>query len=331
MKKVLSLLLVLSLVGMLFAACGQEEPAPASSGGNEEAAAPAAEEAAPAEKTIKIGFASNSFSDKWQTYLNDAVQAKCDELGVEVIFSDGKGDPATQLANVENHIIEGVDAICIVMVDPSAPKPFINAAEGAGIPIVAVNRFFEGATVFVGSDDINAGNLQAEFVAEALGDAGNLAILEGAPGQTSSVGRTEGNMQIFDAKPDMNVIFQDTGKWDRAKGMEISENWLQSGEKIDAILANNDEMAIGAIRALEAIGMNDDVIVAGVDATPDALEYVKAGTLEVTVFQSPFGQGGTGVEAAIKLVNGEDVPDYVDVPFEKVTMENVDEYIAIWE
>lgn len=316
MKKLLMMLMVLSMMVSLFAGCAQEE-------------APAAEVVE--EKKIVIGMASNSFADKWQTYLNDAVQAKCDELGVEVVFSDGKADPATQLANVENFIVQGVDAILIVMVDPSGPTPFINAAKDAGIPLIAVNRKFDGAEVFVGSDDINAGKMQMEFVAEALGNTGNIAILEGASGQNSAVKRTEGNVMIADSFDGIEIIRQDTGKWDRAKGMEIAENWLQSGDKIDAILANNDEMAIGAIRALEAIGMTDDVIVAGVDGTIDALEYVKAGTLAMTVFQSPFGQGGTGVESALKLIAGESVADYVDVPFEKVTPENVDKYIAIWE
>lgn len=307
MKKLVSMLVLMTLVMTMFTACGQQD-----------------------DGKIVLGFASNSYSDKWQTYLNDAVQAKCDEEGIEVIFSDGKADPATQLANVENMIVEGVDAILIVMVDPSAPKPFIDACEKADIPLIAVNRKVEGVDVFVGSDDVLAGTIQLEYVKEALGGSGNIAILEGMSGQNSAIKRTEGNMNIIDAESGLNVIFQDTGKWDRAKGMEISENWLQSGEKIDAIVANNDEMAIGAIRALEAIGMNDDVVVAGVDATIDALEYVKAGTLEVTVFQSPFGQGGTGVEVALQLLNGDDVPAYVDVPFEKVTMDNVDDYIALW-
>lgn len=283
------------------------------------------------DKDIVIGFASNSFSDKWQTYLNDAVKQKCLDLGIKVVFGDGKNDPATQLANVENFIVEGVDAVLIVMVDPSAPAPFIKACDDAGIPLIAINRKFEGADVFVGSDDIKAGNIQMEFVAEALGGKGNIAILEGEIGQNSSIKRTEGNTEYMKDYPDLKVVFQDSGKWDRAKGMEISENWLQSGETIHAIVANNDEMAIGAIRALTAIDKNDDVIVAGVDATPDALEYVKDGTLEVTVFQSPFGQGGTGVESALKLINGEEVPEYVDVPFEKVTIDNVDKYLEIWQ
>lgn len=323
MKKLLMMLLVLSMMVSLFAGCAEEE-APATA--DKTTVAKEAEK-----EKIVIGMASNSFADKWQTYLNDAVQAKCDELGVEVVFSDGKADPATQLANVENFIVQGVDAILIVMVDPSGPTPFINAAKEAGIPLIAVNRKFDGAEVFVGSDDINAGKMQMEFVAEALGNTGNIAILEGASGQNSAVKRTEGNVMVADTFDGIQIIRQDTGKWDRAKGMEIAENWLQSGDQIDAILANNDEMAIGAIRALEAIGKTDDVIVAGVDGTIDALEYVKAGTLAMTVFQSPFGQGGTGVESALKLIAGESVASYVDVPFEKVTPENVDKYIAIWE
>lgn len=327
MKKLLSLVLLVVLVTTLFVGCTEEQTKSAPVNEEKETTSIDTEK----KDKIVLGFASNSYSDKWQTYLNDAVQKKCDELGVEVVFSDGKDDPATQLANVENFIVEGVDAVLIVMVDPSAPKPFITACENAGIPLIAVNRKFEGADVFVGSDDINAGNIQMEYVVEALGQKGNVVILEGMPGHNSAVKRTEGNTMILDKYPDVQLIFQDTGKWDRAKGMEIAENWLQSGEEINAIIANNDEMAIGAIRALEAIGKNDEVIVAGVDATPDALEYVKNGTLEVTVFQSPFGQGGTGVEAAMDLINGVKVPEYVDVPFEKVTIDNVDEYIKIWE
>lgn len=325
MKKILSLVLLLTLLTTLFVGCGTEKAK------NVDVDKPAEKEQATKNEKLVIGMASNSFADKWQTYLNDAVQAKGDELGIEIVFSDGKADPATQLANVENFIIQGVDAILIVMVDPSAPAPFLKAAKDAGIPLIAVNRKFDGAEVFVGSDDINAGIMQMEFVAKALGNKGNIAILEGMSGQNSAVKRTEGNTTVADKYPDMKVIRQDTGKWDRAKGMEVAENWLQSGDQIDAIIANNDEMAIGAIRALEAVGKTDDVIVAGVDGTIDALAYVKDGTLAMTVFQSPFGQGGVGVESALKLINGESVESYVDVPFQLVTPDNVDEYIAIWQ
>ncbi|MGB6128116.1 MAG: sugar ABC transporter substrate-binding protein [Psychrilyobacter sp.] len=314
MKKVLLLVLsTIILLGVL-SGCGKKD-----------------ESANSEEKEIVIGFASSSFTDKWQTYLNDAARTKGEEMGVKMIFTDGKNDPSTQLANVENYIVEGVDAIIIVMVDTSAPKPIVNACKEAGIPLIAVNRNFEGSDVFVGSDEIMAGELQMEYVLKKLGGKGNVAILQGTPGFESAEKRTNGNEKDLKANPGMKIIFKDSGLWDRAKGMEITENWLESGEKIDAILANNDEMAIGAIRALTAANKNDQVIVGGVDGTIDALKYVKEGTLEVTVFQNPFGQGDLGVESAIKMAKGEKVTKFVEIPFEQVTIDNVDKYIKIWE
>jgi len=315
MKKVLLLVLsTIILLGVL-SGCGKKDV-----GANSEGK----------EKKVVIGFASSSFSDKWQTYLNDAAKAKGDEMGVEMIFTDGKNDPATQLANVENFTIEGVDAIVIVMVDTTAPGPIVNVCKEAGIPLIAVNRNFEGADVFVGSNEIMAGELQMEYVLEKLNRKGNVAILQGTPGFESAFKRTQGNEKHLKDNPDMKIVFKDSGLWDRAKGMEIVENWLESGEQIDAILANNDEMAIGAIRALTAANKNDQVLVGGVDGTIDALKYVKEGTLGVTVFQNPFAQGNSGIESAVKMARGEKVTDYVEVPFEQVTIDNVDKYIEIW-
>lgn len=331
MKKLLSLLLVTMLLVGILGACSNDKKTEDDSKAKAETETKTDDKKEnDTEKKVKIAFASNSYSDKWQTYLNDAARAKCEELGVEVIFSDGKDDSATQLNNVETALADGVQAVLIVMVDPSAPAPFINACKTANVPLIAVNRFFEGAEVFVGSDDINAGNIQAEYVSKKIGDKGNIAILQGMLGQDSVAKRTEGNMQIIEQKPDMKVIFQETGKWDRAKGMEITENWLSSGEEINAIISNNDEMAIGAINAIKAAGKLGEITVAGVDATIDALEYVKNGELDVTVFQNPFGQGGQAVVSAIDLINGKEVKGYIDVPFEEVTKDNVDKYIEIW-
>lgn len=332
MKKVLALILTAVLMMSLFAGCGSKtEVKEETSKETTKTDSKDAEKTEEVEK-IKIHFASNSFADKWQTYLNDAAKAEAEKLGVELEFSDGKEDAATQLNNVETAIASGAKAIIIVMVDPGAPQPFINACKDAGIPIIAANRKFEGANCFIGSDDLVAGGIQADFIGEALGGKGNVAILEGVIGQNSQVKRTEGLKEELAAKyPDIKVVFEETAKWDRAKGMEVTENWLTTGEEINAIAGNNDEMAIGAINALKAAGKLDSVVVAGTDATIDALEYVKNGELEVTCFQSPFGQGQTAVQTAIKLINGEEVPEYIDVPFEKVSIDNVDDYIKIWQ
>ncbi|PAB58236.1 sugar ABC transporter substrate-binding protein [Anaeromicrobium sediminis] len=318
-KRLLALGLVLVLVLSMFVGCGQSTDTSSEEGKKED-------------DKIVIGVAASSFSDKWQTYLYDAIKAEAEKAeNVEVVFTDGKDDSATQLANVENLVAQGVDAIILVIVDTDAPQPYVNLCKDAGIPLVGVNRIFEGSDVYVGSESIDAGIVQMEKVVELIGEKGNIGILRGMAGQEAEIKRTEGNNQIADKYENVNVIRTDIGMWDRAKGMEITENWLQSGDEFAAIVSNNDEMAIGAIRALEAEGKLDDVVVAGVDATMDALEYVKDGKLDVTVFQSPFGQGGESLKAAVKLVKGEKVEKNVWVPFELVTKENVEEYIAKWQ
>ncbi|MCT4593863.1 MAG: sugar ABC transporter substrate-binding protein [Anaeromicrobium sp.] len=318
-KKFLALGLVLVLVLSMFVGCGQSTNTSSEEGKKED-------------DKIVIGVAASSFSDKWQTYLYDAIKAEAEKEGnVEVVFTDGKDDSATQLANVENLVAQGVDAIILVIVDTDAPQPYVKLCKEAKIPLIGVNRIFEGCDVYVGSESIDAGIVQMEKVVELIGKKGNIGILRGPAGQEAEIKRTEGNKQVADKYENVNIIRTEVGMWDRAKGMEITENWIQSGDEFAAIVSNNDEMAIGAIRALEAEGKLDDVIVAGVDATIDALEYVKEGKLDITVFQSPFGQGGESLKAAVKLVKGEKVEKNLWVPFELVTKENVEEYIAKWQ
>ena len=290
------------------------------------------EQGASEKETIRIGVASYSFGEKWQTYMYDAMKAEAEKIGnVELVFTDGKADSATQLGNVENLISQGVDAIILCIVDTSAPAPFIDLAKNAGIPLIGVNQYFEGADAYVGSRSIDAGIMQMEEVAKLLNYQGNVAILQGMMGHEAAVMRTEGNKQIIKKHEGLNLVRENTAKWDRAEGMTLMENWLQSGEKIDAVVANNDEMAIGAIMALKAEGKLDDVIVAGIDATIDALEFVKSGEMDVTIFQSPFGQGGGSVRVAVDMVNGKTVEKETWIPFEVVTKENVSEYEAKWK
>lgn len=278
---------------------------------------------------ITIGVLTSTFSDKWLSYLHDAMQKKADELGVELIMTDGRDDVGTQLANLENLIARNVDAIVACMVDVSAATPFVQRCKEAGIPLIGVNRPFEGCDVYVGGDSLQSGVVQMEEVARMMNYKGRIGILMGMLGHEAQIKRTEGNEMVVAKYPDMKIVIKDTGSWDRAKGMEIMENWIQSGIELDAVVSNNDEMAIGAIRALEAAGKLDKVIVAGIDATPDALKFVKEGSLKVTVFQNPFKQGGGAIEAAVKVVKGEPVESIL-IPYDLITAENVDEYIKIW-
>lgn len=287
---------------------------------------------------IVIGAAMPIFDDKWLSYLYDAIREYDEEHDeIEVKMVDAKNDSSTQLKQVEQFVVEGVDAIVTIPVETSSVGPLVNAAKSANIPIVVVNRLPEGDVVnkidaYVGSESIQAGRLQMEEVAKLLNNKGNIAIMNGELGHEAAIKRTEGNKEIINKHAGMKVVREGTAKWQRADGIKLMENWIQSGEKIDALVSNNDEMAIGAIMALEAAGKLDEVVVAGVDGTPDALKYIQEGKLKVSVFQDPVKQGQGGIETAVKLAKGEKLKDkMVWVPYELITKDNVQEYVKRWE
>ncbi|MFC7440299.1 sugar ABC transporter substrate-binding protein [Laceyella putida] len=284
---------------------------------------------------LVIGVALPDFDDKWLSYLHDGMKEyQKTQKDVEVIYVDAQNDASKQLSQIENFTLQQVDAIVLVPVDTVSAPDLVDKANQANVPIVVVNRQYKGvdkATAYVGSESIKAGLMEMEEVAKILNGKGNIAIMNGQMGHEAQIKRTEGNKQIIKKHPGMKVVLEGTAEWDRAKGMNLMENWLQSGKKIDAVVANNDEMAIGAIMALEAAGKLNDVIVAGVDATPDALGFVKEGKLKATVFQNAKGQGKGGLETAIKAAKGEQVEKFNWIPYELVTKNNVDEYIKKWQ
>ncbi len=247
-------------------------------------------------------------------------------------MTDGKDDPAQQLNQIETLLVKGVDALVVVPVDISAMPPIVMKAKEAGVKLVVVNRLpdeylMEDIDVYCGSESIQAGIMQAEWVAEAMQpEGGKVGIIMGPLGQEAPTMRTKGNKDVFAEYDNITVVMEAEGKWDRAKGQQIAENWLQSGKGLKAIVCNNDEMAIGALLAARSMGYSDeDLLIAGIDATPDALEYIGNG-LDVTVYQSAVGQGYGGAEAAYKLIKGEPVEKMYFIPYELVTPENVDEF-----
>jgi inositol transport system substrate-binding protein len=231
-----------------------------------------------------------------------------------------------QLGQVENFISQKVDAIIVIPVDTDAAGPMTAKAQAAKIPLVYVNRRpsdLPKGVPYVGSDSLYAGTVEMESLAKLAGGKGNVVILQGDPANEAAVLRTKGCNDVVAKNPGMKVTKTQAGNWYRDKGLSIMENWIQTGERIDVVCANNDEMALGAIQALKNAKLLDKVFVGGVDATKDALAAMKAGELEVTVFQDAKGQGGGGVDAAVKLAKGESVPDLVDIPYQLVTPDNM--------
>ena len=318
MYRKFNLYLTIVMVLVLLAAC-----APAAS------TEPAAT-APSGDQPITIGL-TMKFDDLWLTTLRDAMTAYAQsQPGVELIAVDSKEDVATQLGQVENFVAQGVDAIIIIPANTDAADPMTKAAQDAGIPLVYVNRIpsnLPEGVAYVGSDSIQAGIMQAEWLAEKLGGKGNVVIMNGDLAQEAAQKRTEGEKQVFATFPDIQIIKEDTASWDRAQGLALMENWLASGDQIDAVASNNDEMAIGALQAIEAAGLLGQILVGGVDASPDALAEMDKGRLNVTVFQNAKGQGEGGIQAAIALARGEQIEQITWIPFELVTPENYKDYM----
>lgn len=285
---------------------------------------------------LHIGIAAASFDDKWMSYMHEGFRKAAKEAGVKITMVDGKNDSAVQQGQIDTFITMGVDAIILVPCQVQAMAPMLDQTEEAGIPVVAVNRLpaepeLSRLATFVGSNEEYAGTVQGEAIAKLLNGKGDVAIIHGQLGHPAEQGRTRGNKMVFDKYPDIHVVLEGTSEWQRAKALQLMENWIQKGTHIDAVVANNDESAIGAAMALEQVGMLDDVFIAGVDATPDALQFMKDGKIDVTVFQDAYGQGYACIGAAIKAANGEDLPKITDIPFLPVTIDKVDEFLAKWE
>lgn len=282
---------------------------------------------------ITIGYAINNMNDTFQTYIVDAAKAKAEEYGYKIEIQDSQEDVVRQQDQVKAMIEQGVDALIVVPVDTSAMEPITNAAVEAGIPLVYVNRnpFGEGevpdGVYYVGSQEIIAGELQAEYLVEIMGEEGGVAILMGILSNEGAVKRTEGNENILSKYPGIEILAKESGNWQKDQGMNITENWITAyGDKLKAILSNNDEMAIGAINALEAAG-RDDVIVMGVDAIPDAVQLVSEGKLAATVLQDANGQGEGAVNVVHKVLQGETPEKVTWIEFKLVTKDNVEEYM----
>lgn len=339
MKKTLAMLLVLLLAVGLFAACSAEPKASESAAEESTAETVAPDESEEAETseaagdTFTIGYVCNNFNDTFQVYVKDAAKAKAEELGLVFKEADSQEDTIKQQDQVKAFIVEGVDALIVVPVSTDATEPITEAAEDAGIPLVYVNRNPFGEDVpdgsyYVGSQEIIAGQMQADFIGEQLGGEGKVCILEGKLDNEGAIKRTEGNTSTFEEKyPGIEVLGIEVGDWQRDQGLEITENWLTAyGNDIDAILANNDEMALGALQCLVNAG-RDDVLVVGVDFIPDAKASIQQeGGMDASVLQDAVGQGEGAVNVVNDVLTKGSAEKLTWIPFVLITPENVDQY-----
>jgi inositol transport system substrate-binding protein len=280
-----------------------------------------------------IGVSMAHFDDNFLTTLREAIGAEAKTRGITIQFEDAQGDVGKQLSQIQNFVAQHVDAIIVNPVDTSATPKMTQLAVAGKTPLVYVNRQPEDKTlppsvVFVGSDEHVSGKLEGEEIARRLGNKGNVVIMEGELASNAAVLRTQDIEDVVKQHPDMKITQKQTANFQRNEAMDLMNNWLTSGDKIDAIAANNDEMAIGAIMALKQAGQDPKkVIIGGIDATADGLAEIANGNLAVTVFQDAKGQGRGAVDAADKLAKGQHVDSIVMVPFQIVTKDNYKQFM----
>jgi inositol transport system substrate-binding protein len=283
---------------------------------------------------VLVGYVINNMNDTFQTYIVDAFKgyfANKPEYTVEV--QDAQEDVVKQQDQVNNLIAKGAKALVVVPVNTSAMAPITKAAQDAKIPLIYVNRNPFGnaqppANVFyVGSQEIVAGQLQMESMGKLLNGQGGVAILMGKLDNEGAILRTQGNEDVIKTKfPNIKVLAKETGNWQRDQGMSLTENWITTyGRSLNGILANNDEMALGAAEALRAAGRTD-IIVMGVDFIPDARTAIGNGTLTASVLQDSTGQGVGAAEAVAKALSGQSQSAVNWIPFVYIDKNNLSQY-----
>jgi ABC-type sugar transport system substrate-binding protein len=285
-----------------------------------------------------VGVSMALFDDNFLTVLRNGMQDYAKTLkGVTLQVEDAQNDVAKQQSQIQNFIAAGVDAIIVNPVDTDATTAMSKIAAEAKIPLIYVNRepvnvdSLPEKQAFVASNEVESGTLETKEVCRLLGGKGTAVIMMGELSNQAARMRTKDVHDVVatDECKGIKIVEEQTANWQRTQGADLMTNWLSSGLEFDAVISNNDEMAIGAIQALKAAGKDmKKVVVAGVDATQDALAAMQAGDLDVTVFQDAAGQGKGALDAALKLVKGEKVDKKVYIPFQLVTPANVKDFVA---
>jgi inositol transport system substrate-binding protein len=279
-------------------------------------------------RKFKIGVTHYGLKNEYTILLSKAQRATASRLGADLDIFNGNYDVKTQYKNFNYMISHKYDAIIFTPVDVDAMADAVAMAVAKKIPVFGVNTQVNSnkLTSYVGSNDVSAGEMEMTYLAQRMGGKGNIVILEGPIYQSSQVQRRQGIHNVLKRYPQIKVLSEKTANWSSAEGYTLMENWLKAfSDQINGVCGQNDEMALGAIKALERRGLKVPVV--GVDGIYDGLIAIKRGHLAATCFQDAQAQGTMSVEIAVKYLRGEKVKKCYWIPFELVTQDNVNQYI----
>jgi ribose transport system substrate-binding protein len=275
----------------------------------------------------RIGLSISTLNNPFFVTLRDGAQEAAKKEGAKLLIADAQNDAATQQDDVQNFVTQQVDAILINPVDSEAVVPAVQAANQANIPVLALDRGASGGEIetLIVSNNVEGGRMAAKELIQLVG-SGPVAQLEGIPGASPTRDRGQGFEEVINGQDAVQLVASQTANFDRAEGLNVTENILQSNPGIKGIFAQNDEMALGAARALGGRA-GSEVKIVGFDGIEDALKAIQDGKMNATVAQQPARIGSLGVENAMKVIDGESVPKDIPVPVKLVTKENVSQFL----
>ncbi|MFB7399385.1 substrate-binding domain-containing protein [Streptomyces rubiginosohelvolus] len=277
--------------------------------------------------TKKVGMSLSTLNNPFFVQMKEGAQAEAEKAGIDLTVTDAQNDASQQANQLQNFTSSGVSSIIVNPVDSDAVGPGVRSANKADIPVIAADRGVNKAdtATLVASDNVAGGKLAADALADKLGGKGSIVILQGTAGTSASRERGAGFAEGLKAYPDIKVVAKQPADFDRTKGLDVMTNLIQSHPGVTGVFAENDEMALGAVKALGSKA-GKSVSVVGFDGTPDGLKAVEAGTLYASVAQQPAELGKIAVQNAVKAAKDEKVASTVKVPVKVVTRENAADF-----
>ena len=281
-----------------------------------------------------VGFANNSdtydYCAKFRAYLKDATEAK----GIDIMVTDAGGDTNVQNGQIDDFIVQDANVVSAISNDLDGSVPALKAAEDAGIPYISFLTSVKGGDdypgyIYVGSQNVDAGKAQGEYLVDALPENAKILYFTGEPNDQQYIDRKQGLTDALKARDDIEILDEYNVKNSKDLGMSPADDCIMSYDHFDAIVCQNDDSALGVVQALKTNDMLGDVLVLGIDGSDPALESIKNGEMAMTAFQDAKAQAEAGTDIFAQLRDGTDPKDIEDVyiPFKIVTSDNVDDYL----
>jgi len=263
----------------------------------------------------KIGMVISTLDNPFFVSMKEGAEEEAKKMGYDLVVLNSQDDPGKERSNVEDLVQSGASAIIINPTDSDAVSNTIKVVNKNNIPILTVDRQANGGkiTSFIASDNVKGGEDAANFILSKLKNKSTIKVVElqGTPGASATRDRGKGFHNVVDKNSKVKVVSSQSANFDRQKGLSVMENVIQSKPDFDAVFAQNDEMALGAVKAIKAA--NKHVVVVGFDGTLDGKQAVKASDMTATIAQQPVVEGKTAVDSAIKVIKGKSIKAFVPI------------------